>query len=432
MQTEYSHAEPNFGVVMPSKRPVYLFVLPWSLRIIGGVNQVVANLARQMGETGQFEPLVLTSDWDASEPIFEDIDGVRTVRWQVRAYRRGMGIKERFAYALWERRFGAKFHRFCTEQNIAVVNVHYPGGIAFTLERALRSKDAALPLLLSFHGSDVSILQDLSGEQKAKWRHLIDRAHSTVTCSNQLAQRLQATLGADLAYQVIYNGVDTEKFIDRSVKRPSAAGNTILHVGKFDRNKGQDVLIEAFSRIAGDFPDAQLHLVGGKGECLDSLRTLAVERGLADRIHFFVDIQSGDMPSYFSRANVFCLPSRQEGFPLVLLEAGACGLPVVASGVGGIPELIEDRETGVLIEPDNPLALAEVLRSFLNDPSAAQELGTRLRRRVSEHFSWINTLQQYEALVEQDRQRTAGALAKPKTFLPISPRDKVDRPRLSV
>jgi starch synthase len=107
------------------------------------------------------------------------------------------------------------------------------------------------------------------------------------------------------------------------------------------------------------------------------------------------------MPSYFCRATLFSFPSRQEGFGLVLLEAGASSLPVVASRVGGIPEIIDDAVTGVLIEPDDPAALEHALRKLLGEPIAAQQLGERLHRRVSENFSWMNTLQRYEALAPQ-------------------------------
>jgi glycosyltransferase involved in cell wall biosynthesis len=153
--------------------------------------------------------------------------------------------------------------------------------------------------------------------------------------------------------------------------------------------------------------------------------------GLADRIQFFVDIPHEEMPSYFCRASVFSFPSRQEGFGLVLLEAGAFSLPVVASRVGGIPELIEDSVTGILIEPDDPTALAHALRKLFSEPGAAQQLGDRLHRRVCDDFSWINTLQQYEALIEEDSRRTV-LLPGPQNFLPNSDWEEAEHSSLSV
>lgn len=389
---------------MPSirTRPSYLFVLPWSLHHIGGVNQVVANLAQNMREKGTYEPLVLTSDWSAPDPIFEEVHGIRTVRWRVRPYRKGMGIKESLAFTLWETRFRSRFAQFCMEQDVKVINPHYPGDSAFTLDRVVRSNGGGLPIMLSFHGTDVSNLKNLSDQQKGEWRGLIRRTHRTIVCSKQLGQRLEDALGSDVPYQVLYNGVTAEKFVRQHDAALPADPDIILHVGKFDRNKGQDVLIEAFSLIAGKFPGASLHLVGSSGESLNHLRDLAQERGVAHRMEFFVDISPEEMPAYYERASMFAFPSRQEGFPLVLLEAGAAGLPVVATRVGGIPELIDGETTGMLIEPNDPVGLADALCKFLSEPSFAQRLGTGLRQRVRASFSWEHAFQQYEALAGEE------------------------------
>ena len=385
------------------KRPVVLFVLPWSLRFIGGVNQVVTNLAQQMRDAGRFEPLVLMADWDAAEPVFEEIHGLRTVRWQVRAQEPGMGIKARLAYLLWERRFRSQFARFCKEQGVQAVNIHYPGAMAWTFERVLQAAGAPIPLLLSFHGTDVGNLAALDTRCKDDWRQLLARSGAVVTCSQELGKRIEAALGTPVRYEVIYNGVDAGAFIKtlapESAPVPEPERGVILHVGKFDRNKGQDVLIDAFARIAGEFPETRLRLVGGSGSELDALRTQAQRLGLDDRIAFFTDIPYTDMPSHFAAASTFAFPSRQEAFGLVLLEAGACKLPVVASRVGGIPELIHDRSTGLLVEPGDAAALAQALRTLLSDTALARALGLRLSQRVAADFSWANTRCRYEALI---------------------------------
>lgn len=390
----------------PVKRPVVLFVLPWSLRAIGGVNQVVTHLAQQMRDAGAFEPMVLMADWDAAQPVFEDIHGLRTVRWQVRTHQGDMGIKAGLAYALWERRFRKRFTRFCQEHDIRAVNLHYPGSMAFTFERVLKAVPARIPLLLSFHGTDAAKLADISAAKKEAWRHLLARSDAVVTCSQELGKRIERALAVPVRHQVIYNGVDTDKFSDRAT--PAAPGQRIiLHVGKFDRNKGQDVLIDAFSRIAAGHPDTLLHLVGGSGPQLESLRAQAASLQLAERVRFSIDIPFAEIPACFGAASVFAFPSRQEAFGLVLLEAGSCALPVVASRVGGIPELIHDGATGLLVEPDDAAALAQALRTLLNDPALARGLGERLAERVAADFSWTSTRLRYEELI-----RAAGQTAR--------------------
>lgn len=389
----------NFSEPLVTTRPVYLFFLPWSLCHIGGVNQVVASLAAQMKAEGQFEPLVLTSDWDARVPVFEEVRGIRTVRWRIRSFARGMGIKASLSYRLWERSFRSTFASFCEEHNVAAVNVHFPNDTAFAIERLLAFNKKPLPLLLSFHGGDVTNISKLSEARKSDWRRLIGRAHATVHCSNDLAGRLNTVLQADLQCHTVYSGVDSHAFASQGFGEPPAGKRVILHVGKFDRNKGQDLLIDAFARVASQFPDVMLHLVGGSGPSLELLRAAAAAAGLADRIRFTIDVPPDEMPSHFRQAHYFVLPSRTEGFGLVLLEAGAFSLPVVATRVGGIPEIIEDACSGLLIEPNDASALTQALHKLLSEPNTARQLGEQLNRHVRDNFSWTKTRQQYEALV---------------------------------
>jgi glycosyltransferase involved in cell wall biosynthesis len=397
--------------VAPVTRPVVLFVLQWSLRYVGGVNHVVTQLAQQMRAGGAFEPLVLMADWDAPAPVYEDIHGVRTVRWQLRARHHGMGVKARLAYALWERRFRKQFARFCQVHDVRAVNLHYPGDAAFTFARVLQSLRPRIPLLLSFHGTDASKLATLGMAEKDAWRRLIVGSDAVVTCSRELAQRLDGALATPVPHRIIYSGVDAARFARRAA--PDATGKrVILHVGRFDRNKGQDVLLAAFARIADTFPDTVLHLVGdndGNGSTLDSLRAQVTDLRIEARVRFFVSVPFDDMPAHFAQATAFAFPSRQEAFGLALLEAGAGALPVVAAQVGGIPELIEDGVTGLLVEPDNAPALAQALATLLEDPAAAQRLGERLAERIAAEFSWSATRMRYEELIRETGGKARGA-----------------------
>jgi len=395
----------------PVKRPVVLFVLPWSLHYTGGVNQVVTHLARHMRDAGEYEPLVLMADWSATEPVFERIHGIRTVRWQVRSHQGGMGVKARLAYGLWERRFRKQFSRFCHEHDIRAVNLHYIGSMAFTFERVLKSVPDRIPLLLSFHGTDSSKLAALGAAEKTAWRALLGRCDAVVTCSRELAKRIENALAAPLRHHVIYNGVDAGMFVPREAPLAPQA-SIILHVGRFDRIKGQDVLIDAFSRIAAAFPDAMLHLAGDVddgGPQLARLRAQVDGLQLTQRVKFFTDVPFAQIPACYAAASVFAFPSRQEAFGLALLEAGSCGLPVVASRVGGIPELIQEGVTGLLVEPEDAAALAQALATLLGDPALARGLGERLAGRVAADFSWTATYLQYKELIGAagHRERTA-------------------------
>lgn len=108
---------------------------------------------------------------------------------------------------------------------------------------------------------------------------------------------------------------------------------------------------------------------------------------------------TGEIGKYFTKASVFCLPSRAETFGIAVLEAGVFGLPVVASRVGGIPEIISDEDTGLLVEPGDSAALAAALQRVLDDSTLAERLGARLQARVTREFTWRRAYDAYRSLL---------------------------------
>ena len=181
--------------------------------------------------------------------------------------------------------------------------------------------------------------------------------------------------------QVVYNGVEPT---DAPAVRLAPAP-VVLEVARLAAVKGQLELVRALPEL----PGTHAVLVGGDLEAGGAFeRRIAEEarrRGVADRV--VLAGEQADVPSLLAGCEVVCLPSHAEGLPLVLLEAMAAGKPVVATAVGGTPELVVDGETGLLVPPGDPAALATALRSLLDDPARAEALGEAGRRRVRERFS---------------------------------------------
>lgn len=381
--------------------PCHLFVLPWSLKHFGGVNQVVISLAHAMLASGAVRPLVLICDWDAHRPVWEEMHGVQTVRWRIRPWPAQGAAKEKMVFLAWLWRFQPMFAHFCQVQQVATINLHYPGSVAFTLDHAVQRLRRPLPLVFSFHGSDTVQLQEASPAARAQWRAMLARADRLVVCSADLGRRVVQALGEGLPLQLVYNGIDASSFKALPEAASTApqhiAGRVILSVGKFVALKGQDVLVRAFAQLAQNASDLQLVLVGADGNALQELRQLCVTEGLQERVHFFVDVPHPQVAWFFRQAHIFCLPSRQEAFGLVLLEAGAFSLPVIASSVGGIPELIKDRVHGLLVPADDVCALAAGLRMLLNDPQLGRQMAACLHQQIENRFTWTRTLEQYLA-----------------------------------
>jgi len=201
---------------------------------------------------------------------------------------------------------------------------------------------------------------------------------------------------------VIYPGIDSGQF---SAKEPPAIarhrlglpdhGAVIGIIARLDPVKRHADLIAAFPQILQVVPAAQLIFVGD-GPAASELHRLAYETGVAKKIHFLGARR--DIPRVLSALDLLVLPSQQEGLPNSILEAMAAGVPVVATRVGGIPEVVVDGETGLLVPPGNPLALAEAINSLLASPEVRQRMGGRGRARIEEHFTARRAAAELETL----------------------------------
>jgi glycosyltransferase involved in cell wall biosynthesis len=184
-------------------------------------------------------------------------------------------------------------------------------------------------------------------------------------------------------------------------------------VARHDRAKGVDVLIRAFPDVRAAIPDATLTLVGG-GDELEPNRRLAAGLGLGDSISF-VGVVANSAP-YIRRADVIVLPSRREGLPIVALESLALGRPLVATAVGGTPSVVRDGQTGWLVPPEDPVALAGAMIEAGEDAREADARGDTGRAVVRESFTSAKTLDRIERLLGACAEEGA------KRYLRRSPR----------
>jgi glycosyltransferase involved in cell wall biosynthesis len=172
-------------------------------------------------------------------------------------------------------------------------------------------------------------------------------------------------------------------FVDPATIRPAnAPGQGAVFAGRLSTEKGVDTLIEAVARL-----EAGRLAIAGDGPERGSLMALAEERA-PGRVRFHGHLPTADLHALIRSAAVAVLPSRcYENQPLIVLEAFACGVPVICSDLGGMPELVDPGVDGALVPPNDPDALAAALRSFLDDPERASAMGRAARAKVEERFS---------------------------------------------
>jgi len=163
-----------------------------------------------------------------------------------------------------------------------------------------------------------------------------------------------------------------------------------MFAGRLAYEKGLDILIEAVSIVRKSIPNVKLMLVGSADppEMRERLAILAKEKGIDDVTVFVGFMPHDKMPYFYAAADVCVLPSKAEAFGISALEAIATGKPVVASEVGGIPEVVKNGLTGKLVKPEDSRELAEALLELLNDEQEVMKMGYNARRVAEEEFSW--------------------------------------------
>ena len=182
----------------------------------------------------------------------------------------------------------------------------------------------------------------------------------------------------------------------------------LLYVGRIEHQKRLDVLIRAFANVASTHADVRLQ-IAGSGSQLVIAKELARSLGLVERVEFLGGVELEAVPGLLDGATMLVMSSDFEGLPIVLLEAARQGRPVVATAVGGVPEVVIHGETGLLVEPDDPDALAGAIRTLANDPRRAQRLGDAARRRFRADFPLDVSVTSYERLYDSVAAESASA-----------------------
>jgi glycosyltransferase involved in cell wall biosynthesis len=206
---------------------------------------------------------------------------------------------------------------------------------------------------------------------------------------------------------LIRNGVQVDDFaaterphLEMTAREWDIDGNTTVigTLARFHKQKGHSYLLEAMTRVQTQRPGTRALLVGD-GPLRPEMEAKAGELDLSETV-IFTGIRR-DVPEILALLDVFVLPSLWEGLPVALLEAMAAGLPVVATRVGGVPEVVIDGVTGLLVPPRDPEALSETILRLLQDSDLRHRMGQAGQERVREHFSVDQMIRKTEALYER-------------------------------
>ena len=217
-------------------------------------------------------------------------------------------------------------------------------------------------------------------------------AHAVVANSSAARDQLEREGVPADRLRLIANGLDVARFAPTT---PRADIRRIVMVANLRPEKGQDTLLAAAPHILERYPDASFTFVGD-GPRREALETLTRALGITGRVRFLGE--SRDVAPLLAEHDLFVLPSRSEAFPNALIEAMATALPVVATAVGGIPEVVRPGVNGRLVQPDDVGALADAVLALMDDPAAAAALGRAARADVVRHYTIDRMVERFEQL----------------------------------
>lgn len=359
----------------------------------GGIARMMGELARRypagslVVSTGQYDG---SSEFDASLPNVVD-----RIRVPSRRLRTLHGL------LLWSHR-AAALARTIRPEFVWCGNFKPAGYPA----RWVRRRYGA-PYGIIFYGTDLLLLQrqiQRSVTKRRTARAIIGSASVLVAISAWTRDLCLSVLGqlgfdsAGLDVRTLALGTDPEHF------RPGIGGSLarqrygldgrrwLLTVARLTRHKGIDTGLQVLSQLRPRYPDLG-YLVVGSGGDLPRLEAIARDLGVSDRVRFLTNVPDHDLPGLYNSAEIYLGLSRQmegnvEGFGISLVEAGACGIPVVGGRSGGIPDAVREGETGLLVDPGRPDAVSAVVAGLLDDGNAARRLGAGGRRAVESHYNW--------------------------------------------
>ena len=371
----------------------------------GGVETHVHAIATELHTRGH-EVEVLTSDLltetpfkriDPEDKLYNNVDGVPVRRFKAR------GLSGTAQYS-----FMPAMVRAVLASEADIVHAHSYGffqtHLAMAAKRMGRTRFVFTP---HFHPEWASG----KGAKRKLLRRVYDRVVGGSTLSSADAvlcvSRGEAQAIKEMGFhgsmvRIVPNGISPE-LLDLTIdpgpftKKFGLEPPIVLFAGRLAENKGLDVLVQAAAQVLKELPKATFVLVGEDGGMKAAIEAKAKALGISDKVVLTGHLKEDALfRSAFASCDVFVLPSIFEAFGIVVLEAMAMGRPCVATKVGGVPDLITDGTTGLLVEPNDPVGLSKALLKVLTDPSQAAQMGLKAKRAVGKDFTWPRIVDKLE------------------------------------
>ena len=373
---------------------------------LGGVQELVRQLAHALERAGH-RAIVISERWPRDLPATETFEGLSVFRFPLREPISGGNLPLRLKSQLTTKLTRPAIHRQIAEllhaEKCEIVHVQCVSPGALYAREVANRLD--LPFVVTLQGEltmDATQLYQRSEGARQIMRDSLTAAHAITACSTQTLEEAQEFLGQPFGERgrVIYNGIrlkDFEGVAPREHSKPY-----ILGIGRHVPQKGFDVLLRAYALARQEFgndakwPDL---LLAGNGPQHEEFKALSTQLGLNGAAHFVGRVDRPGAVALFKGCSFFVLPSRHEPMGIVNFEAMAAGKAIVASRVGGVPELVKEGENGLLVPQGDEKALSQTLLRLVRDPALSTRLGNNGAHYVRQ-FDWDAITAQYLEVYE--------------------------------
>ncbi len=365
-----------------------MIVAPYFYPKIGGLENYAYQIGKGLKEKYGWEVVVVTSGHEAHKYQADQIDGMKIYRLP-----RWFRISNTPVNPLWF----FQINKLIAKEKPDLINAHTP--VPFISDVAVRVS-REIPFVLTYHGDLTkagTVLNLLSKLYYSSVGNNTLKNSDKIIATSEYYARSSVYLKPYLKQLgIVPPGVDIHRFnpgVDKSyVKKKYGSHQFVLFVGQLDKthtHKGINYLLQAVPVILKEIKDFKL-LVVGKGDNIQNYLSYTRALSIEKNVIFTGFVPDAKLPLYYAGSDVTVLPTvdNSEGFGMVLLEAGACAKPVIGTRVGGIPFVINDRKTGLVVPPRDPQALARAIIDTLRNSQSAIRMGANGYQKVKNSFTW--------------------------------------------
>ena len=356
--------------------PTLLVTTPYFPPEGGGLEVYALNVNRELAAAHGWRVVIVTSGAHGTRPSHTHRDGLTVYRLpaQVRL------SNTRFS-AAWRRQLAHIVRR----ERPVLINAHAPVPGLADLVAAL----SAVPLVVTWHAGSMRKGRPLPDAmirtyERTLCRRLLARAAWVIASSDTVRDTFLGPVRAKCS--IVGPGIDTHRFSPADRRHP----HRVVFVGGLNRrdtHNGLAELLDAINELAPGRPQLELDVVGG-GSARGHFEQMTRNLGIADRVRFRGRLGGDDLVAAMQAGGLLALPTRNDSFPLVILEAMACGLPVISSAVGDIPKMVDEGVTGHLVPPDQPAMFSQRIAELIDDPDRADRMGRAARDKALGAATW--------------------------------------------